>query len=107
MAWVTGTVYLDLHGRDDGRTRSAVFVQMGILALLAVFTAEAAGGSGPRFALVYAVFLAVQTWLWFSVYRQDRQNRPDYLTLTPRYVVGTGVAALPLFPHRTPPTEPP
>src|SRR5258706_6876108 len=40
IAWVTGTLYLELHGRDDGRTRSAVFVQMGILALLAVFTDE-------------------------------------------------------------------
>ena len=39
---------------------------MGILVLLAVFTADAAGGSGAGFALVYAVFLAVMTWLWYA-----------------------------------------
>ena len=106
IAWVTGTLYLELHGRDDGRTRSAVFLQMGILALLAVFTAEAAGGSGPRFAVVYAIFLAVQTWLWFSVFRQDRQNRPDYLTLTRRYVIGTGISAVAILASATLPAEP-
>ena len=33
------------HGREDGRTRNVVFIQMGILALLAVFTADAADGT--------------------------------------------------------------
>jgi low temperature requirement protein LtrA len=106
IAWVTGTLYLELHGREDGRTRSAVFIQMGILALLAVFTAEAAGSSGPRFAVVYGIYLAVQTWLWFSVFRQDRQTRPDYLTLTRRYVLGTGVSAVAILGSATLPAEP-
>ena len=42
IAWVNGSIYLDLHGREDGRTRNIVFIQMGILVLLAVFTADAA-----------------------------------------------------------------
>ena len=46
IAWINGSLYLELHGREDGRTRSIVFAQMGILVLLAVFTAEAAGASG-------------------------------------------------------------
>jgi hypothetical protein len=37
---------------------------MGVLVLLAVYTADAADGSGRPFALVYATFLAVLTWLW-------------------------------------------
>ncbi len=37
IAWVNGTMYHDLHGRQDGRTRTFVFVQMALLALLAVF----------------------------------------------------------------------
>ena len=48
IAWINGSLYLELHGREDGRTRSIVFVQMGILVLLAVFTADAAGGWGSR-----------------------------------------------------------
>ena len=41
-----------------------VFIQMAILVLLAVFTADAAGDTGPAFAFVYAAFLAVMTWQW-------------------------------------------
>src|SRR4029450_13282475 len=71
-AWVNGSLYLELHGREDGRTRSAVFLQMGGLVLLAVFTGDAAGDSATGFALVHATFLGVMTWLWYSVRRQDR-----------------------------------
>src|SRR5438874_7117834 len=42
FAWINGSLYVELHGGEDGRTRNIVFVQMGILALLAVFTAGAA-----------------------------------------------------------------
>jgi Bacterial low temperature requirement A protein (LtrA) len=92
VAWVNGSLYLELHGREDGRTRNVVFIQMGVLVLLAVFTADAADGSGRGFALVYATFLAVMTWLWYSVRRQDRQDRPEFLPVTGRYVIGIGVA---------------
>ncbi len=72
IAWVNGTLYLELHGREDGRTRLAVFVQMGILALLAVFAGIAAEDlGGARFALAYAAFLLVQTLMWNSVRRLD------------------------------------
>src|ERR1700730_6881054 len=39
IAWTNGSLYLELHGREDGRTRAFVFIQMGILALVAVFAA--------------------------------------------------------------------
>src|SRR6187431_3274339 len=58
VAWVNGSLFVELHGRDDGRTRNLVFIQMAILALLAVFTADAAGESGAAFAIVYAAFMA-------------------------------------------------
>ena len=86
IAWVNGSLYLELHGREDGRTRNIVFVQMGILVLLAVFTADAADGSGRAFALVYAAFLAFSTWLWYTVRRQDRRDHPEFLAVTGRYV---------------------
>ena len=72
IAWANGTLYYELHGREDGRTRTFVFIQMAILALLAVFTGDAAGTSGRTFAVVYVGFLAVMTWLWYTVRRQDR-----------------------------------
>jgi low temperature requirement protein LtrA len=77
IAWINGSLYLELHGREDGRTRNIVFLQMGILALLAVFTGDAANGGGQSFAWVYAALLAFMTWLWYLVRQQDRQAQPD------------------------------
>ena len=96
IAWVNGSLYLELHGREDGRTRLVVFAQMGILVLLAVFTADAAEGGGRPFALVYAAFLAVMTWLWYSVRRQDQWGHTEFVAPAGRYVAGmsVGVAAI-------------
>ncbi len=84
LAWINGSLYLELHGRDDGRTRSFVFVQIGLLALLAVFTANAATSDGVPFAIVYAIFLALTTWLWQSVRGQDTA---EFQGITRRYVL--------------------
>jgi low temperature requirement protein LtrA len=94
IAWVNGSLYLELHGRDDGRTRTVVFVQMGVLVLLAVFTGDAADGGGSQFALVYATFLAVLTWLWYSVRRQDVRDHGEFLAVAGRYVAGMAVGAV-------------
>jgi uncharacterized membrane protein len=94
IAWVNGSLYLELHGREDGRTRTIVFVQMGVLVLLAVYTADAAGNSGRGFALVYATFQALSTWWWYPIHREDRRDHPEFLTVTGRYVIGLGVSAV-------------
>src|SRR5215467_193600 len=92
IAWVNGSLYLELHGRSDGRTRAYVFVQMGILAILAVFAGDAGNGGGSAFAITYAAFLAVMTWLWYAVRRQDVIQRPELLVDTGRYVVAMAVS---------------
>jgi len=84
LAWLNGSLYLEIHGRQDGRTRSVVFIQMGILALLAVFAGGASSDGGAAFAVTYAVLLAVMAWLWQSVRRQDA---PEYMAITRVYVV--------------------
>jgi low temperature requirement protein LtrA len=94
IAWINGSLYLELHGRQDGRTRSIVFAQMGILVLLAVFTADAADGSGWGFAVVYATYQVVQTMLWSSVWRQDRRDDSEYQALAGGYVVGMAVSVV-------------
>jgi low temperature requirement protein LtrA len=94
IAWINGSLYLEVHGRQDGRTRSIVFVQMGILVLLAVFTADAANGSGRGFAVVYAIFLVVQTGLWYTVWGQDRREGPEYQAATGGYVAGMGASVV-------------
>jgi low temperature requirement protein LtrA len=66
---------------------------MGILVVLAVFTAEAADGSGRGFAVVYAIYQILQIGLWSSVWRQDRRDHSEFLALAGGYVVGMGVSA--------------
>src|SRR5215472_4065426 len=88
LAWINGSLYLELHGRDDGRTRVYVFLQIGVLAILTVFAGDASGASGAAFAIAYATFLFVMTWLWYAVRRQDAlQRREEFLVDTGRYVV--------------------
>jgi low temperature requirement protein LtrA len=94
FAWFNGSLYIELHGREDGRTRLSVFLQMGVLALLAVFTGEAAGGTGRQFAVVYAVFLALMGWHWYSVRELDRVERPEFLRITAIYVGGMIVSTI-------------
>ena len=103
VAWVNGSLYVELHGRDDGRTRNLVFIQMAILALLAVFTAEAAGATGPAFAIVYAAFMAVMTWQWNAVRRQDH---PEFRPITSRYVAGMLVSTVVILASALLPPEP-
>ena len=54
IGWFNGTQFHELHGREDGRNRSFIFLQMGILTVLAVFTGHAASTDGEQFALTYA-----------------------------------------------------
>jgi low temperature requirement protein LtrA len=91
IAWLNGTLYYDLHGRGDGRTRTFVFIQMGLLALLGVFTSDATGGDGSAFAVVYTAYLLVLTWLWYTVQRQDDEQ---FLVFTRRYLFGMVVSVV-------------
>lgn len=92
VAWANGSIYLELHGRSDGRTRAYVFVQMGILAILAVFAGDAGGRGGSAFAITYAAFLAVMTWLWYAVRRQDVIQHTEHVVDAGRYVVAMAVS---------------
>ena len=85
LGWLNGTTYHDLHGNEDGRTRTFVFLQMLTLALLAVYTADAAGDGGRGFAIVYTMFLGLLTWMWYTVRRQDSE---EYMAITGRYLTG-------------------
>lgn len=93
IAWANGSLYLELHGQPDGRTRTYFFLQIGILAILAVYAADAdVGGAG--FAIAYTAFLVVMTWLWYAVRRQDALVHPEFLGDTGRYVVAMAVSVV-------------
>ena len=83
ILWLNGTLYYELHGREDGRTRTFVFIEMILLAILAVFTEGANGEYGREFAIVYALLLGVTTLFWWRVQRYDD---PKYLAQARSYV---------------------
>jgi low temperature requirement protein LtrA len=89
FAWLNGTLYYELHGREDGRTRAYVFLQMLLLTLLAVFAGDAGGASGAAFAVVYTLYLVVVTWLWYTVRRQDSE---EYMAVTGLYLGAMAVS---------------
>jgi len=90
LAWFNGTLWHELHGREDGRSRNYIFAQMGLLALLAVFAGEAGGDDGQGFAIVYSFLFALLTWQWWQVHRIDTDRR--YRPTTVRYLVGMGAS---------------
>lgn len=85
LAWINGTTHHELHGREDGRSRTFIFIQMLLLALLAVFAGDATGEGGVGFATTYVGLQLVLTWLWHTVRRQDSQ---EYMAITARYLAG-------------------
>ncbi len=89
IGWFNGTEFHELHGREDGRNRSFIFLQMGILTVLAVFTGHAATTDGESFAITYAILLAVLVWQWASVYRTDG---PAYRPGARRYLAGLAIS---------------
>ena len=103
IAWINGSLYVELHGRQDGRTRLFVFVQMAILALLAVFTGGATTDDGAAFAITYALFLAVVAWLWLSVRRRDR---PEFLAITGAWLVLMAVSIVVVVASALLPSDP-
>ncbi|CAM5237337.1 DNA topoisomerase 1 [Streptomyces griseus subsp. griseus] len=59
IAWLNGTLFYELHGREDGHTRSLIFVQMLLLSLMAVYVGHADGDDGRTLAALYALLLAL------------------------------------------------
>jgi len=95
IAWTQGSTYLELHGRNNGRTRAFVFVQIGILAILAVYAAESSAVGGSDFAIAYASFLLVMTYLWYDVRRQDiALGHREFVAEAGLYVVAMGISAV-------------
>ncbi|MCB9388845.1 MAG: low temperature requirement protein A [Acidimicrobiia bacterium] len=86
LSWFNGTLWHELHGRQDGRSRLNVFAQMGFLAVLAVFTEEAAGADGPAFIRTLAALFVFLTWQWYRVQQADED--PHYLPRTRAYISG-------------------
>jgi low temperature requirement protein LtrA len=88
--WVNAAVYHNLHGYDDLRTRVFAFMQMGILVVMTVFLHNALEETSYGFALSYAAFLSLLTFLWWRTGVHDPTHRPQtipYITTYPIAII--------------------
>jgi low temperature requirement protein LtrA len=76
LAWINGTMYHDLHGQNDVRTRIFTFAQMFTVAAMAVFARAAFGAGSIGFALSFAAYQLILTHLWWQTGVHDPDHRP-------------------------------
>ena len=104
-AWLNGTLYHELHGNNDIRTRVFTFLQMFAVAAMAVFAHNAIGKGSTGFALAYAAFQLILTYLWWRTGVHDPDHRPlsrpyvalFLLTTGLFYSLGVSAGAVPLL----------
>ena len=90
IAWINGTMYHDLHGNNDIRTRLFTFGQMFTVAAMAVFAHNALSEGSIGFALSFAAYQLLLTYLWWRTGAHDPNHRP----LSNPYSLGFLVSAL-------------
>ena len=89
VAWVNGTMYHELHGNNDIRTRVFTFLQMLTVAAMAVFAHGALGESSVGFALSFAAYQLILTYLWWRTGVYDPNHRPLSRTYTVNMLIST------------------
>jgi low temperature requirement protein LtrA len=75
-AWIHGTMYHELHGSNDIRTRVLTFTQMFCVGAMAVFAHNALGEGSVGFALSFAAMQLTLTFLWWRTGVHDPLHRP-------------------------------
>ena len=91
LAWVNGTLFHELHGREDGRNRTLILAQMLLLGVLGTYVGHAADSDGAEFAAVFSLLLFLLAWQWFTVVRRDNA---EYRRISLPFSISVMVSAL-------------
>jgi len=75
-AWVNGTMYHEVHGNNDIRTRVFTFLQIFTVAAMAVFAGGAFTDTGAEFALATVAYQLILTYMWWRSGVYDPNHRP-------------------------------
>jgi low temperature requirement protein LtrA len=75
-AWLNGSLYHDLHGNNDVRTRVFTFAQMITVGAMAIFAHGALGETSVEFALSFAAYQLILTYMWWRTGVYDPAHRP-------------------------------
>ena len=90
-AWLNGTLYHDLHGNNDIRTRVFTFLQMLSVVAMAIFAHDALGESSVGFAWSYAAFQLILTLLWWRTGVHDPDHRPLSNPYSAAFLINTAL----------------
>src|ERR1700752_623713 len=96
-AWFNGAMYHNLHGNNNIRTRVFTFLQMLTVAAMAVFVHNAIGEGSTGFALAYAAFHLILTWLWWRTGVHDLHHRPLSQPYSTTFLITSGLFILSVF----------
>jgi low temperature requirement protein LtrA len=96
-AWFNGMSYHDGHGNDDIRTRVFTFIQMILVAFMAVFAHDALGEAANGFAISYGLFLVTLAFLWWRSGYHDPDHRVLSRPYSTVYLVSTLLFLLSVF----------
>lgn len=85
-SWLNGSWYHEFHGNNDIRTRVFTFLQMFMVAGMAVFAHNALGEGSVGFALFFGLYQLILCYLWWRLAAHDpqhhRENRPYVIAFT-------------------------
>ncbi len=74
-AWFNGSLYHELHGNYDLKTRVIIFAQMLCLIGMGIFIHSAFGEGYRGFSLFYGLFLTILTLLWWRTGVHDKEHK--------------------------------
>lgn len=97
LAWINGSIYHELHGNNDIRTRVFTFLQMVALAFMGIYAPSAFGEGATGFALSYASFLLIITYLWWRTGVYDPEHKPLANPYSAAYFIATVMFVLSAF----------
>lgn len=96
-SWLNGTLYYELHGNNDLRTRVFTFLQMITVGGMAVFAGGAMGDTSVGFALSFAAYQLILTFLWWRTGVHDPLHRPLSRPYVITFLVTTALFASSVF----------
>lgn len=92
-AWLNGSLYHDLHGNHDLKSRVVLFVQMLCLIGMGIFIHSAFAEGHRGFAFFYGLFLTVVTVLWWRA----GVHHPAQRVIAKPFAVLLGTVAVAFF----------
>ncbi len=85
-SWLNGSWYHEFHGNNDIRTRIFTFLQMFMVAGMAVFAHNALGEGSVQFAFFFGLYQLILSYLWWRLAAHDPihhiENRPYVIAFT-------------------------